>query len=635
MKQKPQDEVSQSNPLARSAQSNRQNSQNKNRVLRSLSLRRVIIIPFVLEIFAIVAIVGYFSFKNSQESVKQLVTQLRNEVSSNIQYYLDDYLAVPQKINRLNATAIRLGQLNLNDSASLERHLWEQMRLFDRVSYIQFGTPQREFVGVQSSVLDSIKIEISGQATNYTLESYRTNIQGDRTQKIGSKSNYDPRIQPWYTTAVKAGKASWTEIDTYVNSPTLAITQVLPLYNEQNKSIGVTGVALALSEISNFLSSLDISENSQIFIVNRDNLLVAISDKQKREKILQQELLIKPIESKNSLIRATAQYLNTEFGDLSQIDQTQQLNFKIEGKRQFVQLLDYRNQLGLDWLVVVLIPEADFLARIQANTYRTIILCVLALAIATVIGIYLSYRITNPISELSHAARKIQEKKFQHQVNVKGIYELEVLANSFNQMSQEIAEYSQSLEQKVSDRTAALEQANQELMRLSAIDGLTSIANRRSFDQYLSQEWKRMAREQKPLSLILFDVDYFKLYNDEYGHQAGDGCLQQIAKTSSDTVNRPADFVARYGGEEFGVILPNTDLEGTVIVAEKIRSAVKNLQLNHQKSSVSKYISVSLGVASIIPTFKLNPEHLIAQADKALYAAKEQGRDRVACNAAT
>lgn len=174
-----------------------------------------------------------------------------------------------------------------------------------------------------------------------------------------------------------------------------------------------------------------------------------------------------------------------------------------------------------------------------------------------------------------------------------------------------------------------LQAANLKLERLATLDELTQLANRRRFDQYLETEWRRQSREQTPLSLILCDIDSFKSYNDTYGHPGGDECLRQVARAIGDAVNRPADLVARYGGEEFAVILPNTKIQGAVQVAEHIRVKIAALQLPHAGSQVSQYVTVSLGVASIVPASEVGAEMLIAAADQALYQAKGFGRDRI------
>ncbi|WP_414550366.1 diguanylate cyclase domain-containing protein [Anabaena sp. CCY 0017] len=174
-----------------------------------------------------------------------------------------------------------------------------------------------------------------------------------------------------------------------------------------------------------------------------------------------------------------------------------------------------------------------------------------------------------------------------------------------------------------------LEFAHQELQRLVTIDQLTQVYNRRRFDEYLAQEWQRMAREQVPISLILGDIDYFKLYNDTYGHQLGDRCLQQVAQCINNSIKRPADLVARYGGEEFSVILPNTDMEGAMILAEIICSSVRKMDIPHSSSPVSPVVTISAGVATLIPKPNSDYQEVILLADKALYQAKMAGRDRI------
>jgi two-component system, cell cycle response regulator len=175
----------------------------------------------------------------------------------------------------------------------------------------------------------------------------------------------------------------------------------------------------------------------------------------------------------------------------------------------------------------------------------------------------------------------------------------------------------------------ALQEANQELHLQANLDSLTQIANRRRFDEYLTQEWSRCARDRQALSLILCDVDFFKTYNDNYGHQAGDVCLTQVAQGMNSVIKRPTDLLVRYGGEEFAVILPATDNDGALKVAEEIRTTIKQLKIVHDFSGVSEYITISLGVATVIPDRNLSFESLIATADRALYEAKQLGRDRV------
>jgi diguanylate cyclase (GGDEF)-like protein len=173
----------------------------------------------------------------------------------------------------------------------------------------------------------------------------------------------------------------------------------------------------------------------------------------------------------------------------------------------------------------------------------------------------------------------------------------------------------------------ALQQANDNLQRLAIVDDLTQVANRRHFYDYLSQEWQRSLREQVHLSLLLCDVDHFKRYNDAAGHQAGDRCLQKVAQAIQAAIHRPTDLVARYGGEEFTVILPATNKDGAMHIAETMQEKLHHLQMVHPDSSVSSFVTLSIGIGCIIPNLDDSADHLVALADQALYSAKERGRD--------
>ncbi|MGC9527635.1 MAG: diguanylate cyclase domain-containing protein [Limnospira sp.] len=176
---------------------------------------------------------------------------------------------------------------------------------------------------------------------------------------------------------------------------------------------------------------------------------------------------------------------------------------------------------------------------------------------------------------------------------------------------------------------ARLQVANRELERLAALDGLTELPNRRQFDTHLRREWQRLLRDATPLSVIMGDVDFFKAYNDTYGHQMGDECLKAIAKILDRCAKRPADLASRYGGEEFAIVLPDTPAEGAVRVAREIQAEVKKLAVKHETSDVGEFVTLSLGIACRVPTSDLTPENLIELADIALYEAKRQGRNRI------
>lgn len=174
-----------------------------------------------------------------------------------------------------------------------------------------------------------------------------------------------------------------------------------------------------------------------------------------------------------------------------------------------------------------------------------------------------------------------------------------------------------------------LQRARKSLKHLSITDALTDLANRRHFDEVLQTEFNRLSRLRHPLSLVMLDVDFFKKFNDGYGHLEGDNCLKQVAKTIRHSLQRPADFAARYGGEEFSCILPNTDLKGAVAIADKIRINIEELDIPHRNSSVAEHVTISVGVFTVNSYSKTCPNEIVEKADQQLYRAKETGRNRI------
>jgi diguanylate cyclase (GGDEF)-like protein len=259
-------------------------------------------------------------------------------------------------------------------------------------------------------------------------------------------------------------------------------------------------------------------------------------------------------------------------------------------------------------------------------------------AVFAVIGWFLAGRIVGPLIEIAEAVRRIERGERNTVIpRSEGADELAILAQSMGSMidsllqrERELERLAASLEARVVERTAELAQANVRLEELSTTDGLTGVANRRSFDRALDYAWRQAARYGLPLSVIMIDIDHFKDYNDSYGHQVGDDCLRVVATTLAQSVTRAGDLVARYGGEEFGVILAHMTQEQALAAGEKLRGAVETLQLPHQASPVADHVTISLGVGTVMPSREMDPSGLLAQADRALYAAKHGGRNRVA-----
>jgi len=206
------------------------------------------------------------------------------------------------------------------------------------------------------------------------------------------------------------------------------------------------------------------------------------------------------------------------------------------------------------------------------------------------------------------------------------------LIEQLRESQEQLEKFNQELQQRVEARTAEIKSKNQQLQHLlilSMTDKLTGIANRYALEYRLKQEWSKGLIDATPLSAIMVDIDFFKLYNDTYGHQQGDRCLRQVAQAISQALKRTKDFVARYGGEEFTIVLPDTDLAGAEAVAERIRERVESLQIPHKSSKVSAFVTTSLGASTMVPLLSSTWEILTSFADKALYLAKQNGRNRL------
>lgn len=428
-------------------------------------LRMVLILPFVLQIFGAVGVTGYFSFRNGQKVVEDLANQLSNEVTERIEERLISYLQIPHFINQINVEAAKIGQIDIQDTRSLRLNFWNQMKLSESASYITFAHPDSDFTGTGRGENNEIEL---GRIRNERKEDFRTyalDDQGNPTDLISSviTPNYNIQTRPWYISAVEAKKQVWGAIYLWlVPYPNLSLPAVQPLLDEKGNIEGVFSVDLSLLEISKFLRTLEIGRTGETFIIERNGLLVASSTEElpfaqkKGNKDLQR---LAAIESQDPLIKETAQYLQQEYNNLEEIKAKIRCNLKDkEGQRKLINITPFTDKWGLDWLIVVIIPESDFMAQINANNKTTILLCLGALAIATGVGVLTARWIIRPILRLKDAATALEAGKFDQTVNLERSDELGVLANAFNSMARQL----QTL-------FARLETQNAELQRLDEL----------------------------------------------------------------------------------------------------------------------------------------------------------------------
>ncbi|MDB9314656.1 diguanylate cyclase [Spirulina sp. CS-785/01] len=745
---------------------------------RKLNLQAVFILPFVLEITVTVGVVGYLSYRNGEKAVETLANALINEVGDRIEEHINYFLEIPVNITQNGQDLIETQVFNLQDMDAwlpylIIRYQHYRNSYIDAIMITNANNEFRAAGQAKNKAGNTLTgIAVAGEKTEFQWKTYADFQTYQNSQPLGlSLDSFYATQRPWYQEAVDAKRATWISIFSRLsNEKILALNFSQPLFlPKEDDPQGVMSIQINLIKINQFLQSLKIGENGQAFVIEKTGYLVATSTQESliSQNIDDQVERLKATQSQDKLTQKVTQYLTKKMDYFTNKDNNKLVQKTFLNKPYFFKIIDLKNEYGLDWLIVVVVPEEDFMQVIHKNTRNTMILSIFALSFAVLIGILTARWVTVPISKFNQAAKKISQGHWEQKVDIQREDELGQLATSFNRMAEQLQRlfqdlsesqytlnqyleslpvgvvvhnpngsiaylnpkakkllnhhvirgvdnehlaaiyqiyksgtemlypieelpsfqalqgrkfsaddlefrygdhntlfevtgtpirdsqgniiraiivfqditnrkqaeqvlknYNKQLEQQVKARTAALEQANQTLQELATIDALTQVKNRRYFQEMLIQEWQRCLREQTPLSLILCDVDYFKLYNDTYGHLAGDACLKAVATALRQTVQRPGDLVARYGGEEFVILLPNTPPEGISLLAEVIRQQLHQEAIPHRESKISAWVTLSLGGASVIPTSTLSSYGLVNAADQALYMAKEQGRDR-------
>jgi PAS domain S-box-containing protein len=417
------------------------------KVSEKVPLRILLVVPFVLQIFAVVGVTGWISLRNGQKAVEEVTTQLHREITQRLELHLNSYLKVPQIANHLNADAINLGLLNIDDLPTLERYFWNQLQTFDSLGYLALGKENGEYVEVLRQNNGEFLVRVKDTTTGTSRHTYTLSQEGKRGKFLHSEPNYDPRLRTFYQTAVKVGGPTWTDVYLWIDNRELSTDAVRPILDRAGTLQGVLDAGSSLSQLGAFLERLKIAETGQTFIIERSGELIATSTPEK--PFLIEDGTTKRLhasKSRNSLTRSTARYLTQRFGDLSEINSSQQLIFKIDNRRQFLRVTPLRegnNQLTdaallPDWLMVVVVPETDFQERIDHNTRSTMVLCLAALVFATLLGCLTYHWITQPILRLRAAAIALSRGEWNQTVPVERSDELGVLAKAFNQMAQQL-----------------------------------------------------------------------------------------------------------------------------------------------------------------------------------------------------
>ncbi|NES95485.1 MAG: HAMP domain-containing protein [Desertifilum sp. SIO1I2] len=407
---------------------------------KKLGLRTTLVFPFVLQVVTITGLVGWLSFRSGQRAVNELATQLRQEIVVRVHEEVDRYLEAPQLLHQLNAQVFQQDLLNLEDPEALTRYFWQQSQLFNQFGTVAFANDRGEFFGA-NGLEDYVVIATQ---RDRTLRRYSANAQGEPETILSERSEYDARTRSWYKTALSVGQPTWTEIEPSTIGQRLDASAVYALYNRDRSLRGILLCDVSLSGIVTFLQSLRIGKTGSAFIVERNGLLVANSTPElpyipgKGDRPPQR---LNALNSANPTLRTALQKLLANFTNLDRIERSHQLEFWLEGERQFLQVEPFQDGYGIDWLILVIVPEADFMAQIYANTRNTVLLCLLALGGAIAMGILTARWITHPILRLTRASDEMARGNLNQSIylpNLLQIIEIEKLTQSFNSMAEQL-----------------------------------------------------------------------------------------------------------------------------------------------------------------------------------------------------
>jgi diguanylate cyclase (GGDEF)-like protein len=620
--------------------------------LRRPPLRLVLVVPFILQSALAVGITSWLSMRNGRNAVNDLADQLRHQVSSQISDKLTTYLEPAMLVNRLNANTIVSGGLQVNKLADLEPYLTQQLNGFKALNGVAIGQQKPDYIGLGYDDNDRTSLYLSyWHPTQGGTYDWQINAQGERVL-LGKDASYDHRTRSWYQAAILARQPTWSEIDLSITPQNLILSANHPIYDKQGQLWGVASTDLGLGQISQFLQSLPIGKTGEAFIIERNGLLVATSTPELPYQVNADASELTRIAAEQSqypLVRSAIANLRSHFKTLAHIHREQHFTLEIDGQRYLGEVIPFYDNRGIDWLIITIVPESDFMAAIHTNTRTTIFLCLATLLLTLIASSLLTSTLVKPITSVIHRAEALSKGNWSkgnwskdnlqdnnlHEPTTK---ELFLLLQTFDRMAQQLQNSFSRLEYSAYH------------------DPLTGLLNQTAFRlklKHMLELYSNVAIHQAlpsvqppKFTVLLIDLDDFKLINDSLGHQVGDDLLKDVAIALRECLSA-SDILARFSGDEFVILLaPTLEHSRDITLAQTI---LQRFQYPFQVTENTLFLSVSIGIASyaqsgeqpqwpskaeetVVPAIPSalssldQAEKLLRNADIALYRAKSNAK---------
>jgi len=445
----------------------------KNKSISSISIRYAIPGLLALVIILAIGLTAWLSYQSGLGSAQTLAERLNKEVSSRINDRINSFLELPHIFHEINLAVLDAGDANLENFDSMRELFWGEVFVTKSVPYLYYGTPKGDFLGIDVIFGGEPAYKIRNEETSPNRVTFSMTAGGDPLEQLASKE-YDPRERPWYTAAVEAGEPTWSPIYVFSAKPVLGISPVSPVYDRFGRLQGVLGIDLTLSEISDFLRTLEISEHGEAFIIQRDGKLVAAStDEQPFTEVDGQQQLLDVSNSKTPLLRLTAEHILSIYGDFNNINEGRDIKFEKDGETYYAQIDIISDARGLDWISVVVVPSSDFLGPVLQNLRNTALFGVIVLVLSTMLGFLLASWIIRPIFTVTDVAANIEDSVWDLEplhVVVERTDELGQLARVFEKMAKEIQAREMELKRQVVALKIQIDQKKRESQVSEIVD---------------------------------------------------------------------------------------------------------------------------------------------------------------------